>query len=685
MKVSKSDVDDIPSGQHGHEIGSSVPSTEIPPPQPDPAVQETSFAADARSELAVLDHEPVPEEEEEQTNPLALHPLPNYGGISSSSTTENGSSSPPQTSDVTNLAKGSPPRKSQSRSIPLDLLRGLLVAIMALDHNVMALKSWPHETALPAHGESDSGVPVTEWNHPLAYTIRTLTHLCAPGFTFLLGVGIVYFGRSRSLLGWTSREMLRHFAVRGFALIAVSVVMGLVLTRGKIWLLNIVLVMLGVDYFWSGVIFVMTKETEKVLAFLALKCLPSGSEKQNRGKPRSQIVCEGECEGEDGCAGDDTSGTDGERGRGRDTQPLLCPRPPPAVDEETLGGGGIAIAPDRKIIQAADISWYLHNLVLLGLALVTIWWNVWLSPTGGGCHPPTFTNTSIPTSSSIDTSSSTTSITVNSTATTVIIQDPFEQPQSGSNWKEAIFFKIWFYSIQTTHILSIYPPLAWISFSLLGLLYGRIILARPWSSKAIATGNALGGVAFVSVFISTRLFRVGNLSEGCLQMPEHSPPPHVGPDPGPGQQQLNQYLASVPSFLYLVKYPPDVAFWSFTMAVNFFILSVLSIIPSHLAVRYLGKILVVFGTSALFFYVLHLPLLFLFADAVFIPLLGRETNFMDPGQGQGQGQKAAAVGVDAPWAFFLNWLVVLGVLYPACRWYGNFKKGKGVDSLWRFF
>ncbi|KAK3355514.1 hypothetical protein B0H65DRAFT_50338 [Neurospora tetraspora] len=546
------------------------------PEQPDPAVQETSFAADAcdaSSDLQILDHEPIPDEEWHAQNgqSSALESQSNqhqhqHGSYSYGSFTHT-------------LRSGHDGHhKSTARALAPDLLRGLLMVLMALDHNAMALQSWDHATA--PQGENDS-IPVHEWNRPIAHNIRVLTHLCAPGFTFLLGMGIVYFGRSRTNLGWSTARMAWHFFTRAVVLTLVMIVMSLGITLGDTWFLNIVLFALAVDYLLSGLIWLVAAKTEKMLAFIILKVLPEKKE-------------------------DDA------------TEPLLANR-----------RGVEDIAPDRAIIRAADISWHIHNLVLSALAVVTIWWNIWLSPTNGHCGA-----------------------------------EPVQK------LPDTIWARIWFYQVFDTdwRIISVFPPLAWISFAILGLVAGRIILARSWSTKAITTGNLLAGIAFTIVFVGTRFLNAGNLSEGCLHMPEHAKPD--APD--------NQYLASWRSFIYLIKYPPDVAFWAFTMAGNLFLFAFFSVIPPRLATIVFDPLLV-FGTSALFFFVGHLTLLFVLARPAthwFGHVLGHP-DYWKPGQ--------PAVGVDNLWVFFGVWLLVLAIMYPLCKWYGGFKRRRGPDSIFRFF
>ncbi|KAK2009771.1 hypothetical protein LZ32DRAFT_608175 [Colletotrichum eremochloae] len=482
---------------------------------------------------------------------------------------------PPRPSPKPADADAPPP---STRALAPDLLRGLLMAFMAMDHNVIGLNAWPHSTS--ATGMESDATPVGRWNRPVGYAIRTLSHLCAPGFTFLLGMGVVYFGRSRVRLGWSPARMARHFAVRAAVLTLVSSAMGLAMTQGQLWFLNMVLVALAVDYLLVGLLWLAIAKTEPALA---------------SALDRFVLVVVGG------------------RGHGRERTPLLV---------QQTGHPSAKASP-----RAQSISWHAHNAVLLALAFVTIWWNIWLSPTHGVCTS----------------SSSSSSSTAND------------------------FWRFWFYEVDSPHVKSGFPPLAWLSFAVLGLLYGRVVLARPLRPTTLAAGNVAAGVVFAVLFVLTRLLRVGNLSEGCLRTPDQAAA-------GGG----NPYLASAASFFYVVKYPPDVAFFAYTLAATFFLLAALGAVPPRFATRYLG-VLLAFGTSALFFYVVHLVVLFALAILVTIPLFGHENDRppVIPGQ--------PAVGVDSVLVYWANWALVMAIMYPLCRWYSAFKKTTSADSVWRFF
>ncbi|KZL78148.1 membrane protein [Colletotrichum tofieldiae] len=480
------------------------------------------------------------------------------------------SSAAPANGATPETAGNAPP---PTRALAPDLLRGLLMMFMAMDHNVIGLNSWPHSTGAN-HTESDSAL-IDRWNRPIGYAVRTLSHLCAPGFTFLLGMGVVYFGRSRARLGWSPARMARHFAIRAVVLTAVSTAIGFVLSQGQLWFLNMVLVALAVDYLVVGLLWLGIAETEPMLA---------------SALDRFALVDDGD-----------------------ESTPLLVR----TGHRNPLKGKASA--------RAQSVSWHAHNALLVVLASVTIWWNIWLSPSHGACTA-----------------------------------SPIASAANG-------FWRFWFYEVSSPHVMSGFPPLAWLSFAILGLLYGRVVLARPLSPTTLASGNVAAGHLFSVLFVLTRVLRVGNLSEGCLQTPDQAAYPEANP-----------YLVSAASFFYVVKYPPDVAFFAYTLSATFFLLAILGMVPPRFATKWL-KVLLAFGTSALFFYLMHLLVLFGLSMLVTLRLFGRENGVPPPMEGR------PAVGVDSVLIWWANWALVMAIMYPLCRWYSAFKKTRGADSVWRFF
>ncbi|PNY29066.1 Uncharacterized protein TCAP_01009 [Tolypocladium capitatum] len=487
--------------------------------------------------------------------------------------------------DVEAPSSTSATKPSGARALAPDLLRGLLAMVMALDHTAVALQTWQHGTN--RNTEAD-GVPVRRFNFATAYLVRTLTHLCGAGFTFLLGLGVVYLGRSRTTkLGWSPLRLARYFAVRALVLTAVTAVFGFAVTGGRVWFLNMVLFALAVDYFLAGLLWLAFDKTEGLLAEQLTKVLK-----------RSDV----------------TAVDDGE------VRPLLGRR-----------GAGESGAASR----AASLSWHIHNAVLLALSIVTIFWNIWLSENHGHCEASS-----------------------SSTLPTWMQQRTVSAPQNP-------FARIWFWPVMGRRVVSGFPPMAWLSFAVLGLLFGRIAVARTWNPRTLAAGQAFAGVLFALVFALTRVLRFGNLSEGCLQTPEHERHPGANP-----------YLVSPASFFYVVKYPPDVAFWAMTMAGNLFLLALFGAIPIRIAKRF--TVFLDFGTTALFFYVAHLLLVFLLAR-ILIGLFGHDTGVADP------MNPDDSWGIDNLFGYFGTWALVMFILWPICRLYSRFKSGKPMDSIWRFF
>lgn len=218
-----------------------------------------------------------------------------------------------------------------SRSLAPDLLRGLLMILMAIDHCAVSQGAWRHGVALESEGD---GTIVDTWNDPVAWAARMSSHLCASGFMFLLGMGIVYFGRSRSKLGWSAREMAQHFAIRALVLAAVNELFFTVMLGGKFLILNPILLALAIDYLFAGLIWLAINASERTLSTML-----------------------------------DTSSDSPDDDAGR----LLLPGETGSQCKRSVSA------------WALRCSWHIHNAFLLILTVITVAWNHWLSPHQGHC------------------------------------------------------------------------------------------------------------------------------------------------------------------------------------------------------------------------------------------------------------------------------------------------------------
>ena len=103
------------------------------------------------------------------------------------------------------------------RLFALDALRGLIMILMALDH-----ANW---FIAQKHSSGEYwGGPYPVYHDVLAFLTRLATHPCAPGFAFLMGVGMLLFAESRKARGWSKWEILRDLWIRGVLLIALQLI-----------------------------------------------------------------------------------------------------------------------------------------------------------------------------------------------------------------------------------------------------------------------------------------------------------------------------------------------------------------------------------------------------------------------------------------------------------------------------
>jgi uncharacterized membrane protein len=105
------------------------------------------------------------------------------------------------------------PTAPAARLLSLDALRGLLMVLMALDHANQFI----------AHGKAGFELWIGPFpsygSRVLPFLTRWITHLAAPGFILLLGVGMALFTARRLTQGWTRWRIARHLLLRGALLI----------------------------------------------------------------------------------------------------------------------------------------------------------------------------------------------------------------------------------------------------------------------------------------------------------------------------------------------------------------------------------------------------------------------------------------------------------------------------------
>ncbi|KAK0553060.1 hypothetical protein OC844_006359 [Tilletia horrida] len=470
------------------------------------------------------------------------------------------------------------------RQVAPDALRGVLMMLMAFDHLNVNVATFPHGTAV--HSENASQV-VTEFSHGLGYVLRTASHLCASGFALLLGFGLVYFVSSRAQRSWSAGAQVGYLAKRALAILLVNEVTFLPFFPSmKIWLLNIILPALALDYLLIGLLVIS-------LDYYIQPALERWySQRQKSAAPRS------------------------------------APVPHSTQDSQQ---------------HSTFFSWIIDTL-LATLFFVATFSTIWSAPDQGRCV-------------------------AHHSADMHQLSAPW---QSAPNCKVSASLILQFFWLNkmcpNLGVVSVFPPLAWISFVLLGVIYARVILRLRIQQKGLLAFNVALGIVFALLFVSTRLLQYGNLSTDCLQTSAQLLHPN-----------RNQYIASIKSFLYITKYNPDPAFVFATSSVNFFLLAFFGLLFSSSATRLLAAlktVLLTYGIQALFFYAFHQLFLFVFALALRTAVPGifepRDPDVFPRPDGLG-------------WTgYFCVYAVAMVVCYYACREFARFKARRGPDSVWRF-
>jgi uncharacterized membrane protein len=176
-------------------------------------------------------------------------------------------------------------------------------------------------------------------------------------------------------------------------------------------------------------------------------------------------------------------------------------------------------------------------------------------------------------------------------------------------------------------LLVTYPALPWLAMMMLGFALGRVLLRQRARGDAVATRLCgVGGLAAIGVFA---LVRGAN---------------------GYGNMLLARDDGSLLQWLHVSKYPPSLAFSALELGLMGLLLAACLGLEARLRrpPRARNPVLVL-GQTALFFYLLHLPLLAAAAMA-----LGRF-------RAGGLFETFLAAGL------------ALALLYPACLWYRRYK------------
>lgn len=174
------------------------------------------------------------------------------------------------------------------------------------------------------------------------------------------------------------------------------------------------------------------------------------------------------------------------------------------------------------------------------------------------------------------------------------------------------------------NVFTIYPVIPWLGVTTFGMF-----LAERWFSSELDRRHEIGVLGFVLLvfFIISRFIGWGNF-------------------------QMNNFHSAV-DFFTLIKYPPGFSFICFSVGIGLVLLYIFSYPRNFLG----SSVLMLFGRTAMFFYLIHLYIYALIG--FFFPI------------GTGHGM------------LYLIWIIGLFPVYFLCRYYLDFKSRKGIKSIWK--
>jgi uncharacterized membrane protein len=216
----------------------------------------------------------------------------------------------------------------------------------------------------------------------------------------------------------------------------------------------------------------------------------------------------------------------------------------------------------------------------------------------------------------------------------------FPNPAAQLFW--SLLFKTQLFPISPQFMLLVaYPVVAWFGIMLVGYACGSVFTQPVEERKKQLL--SLGAIS-VGLFLIIRFINVYG-------------------DAAPWSVQVNT-LFTVLSFLNVSKYPPSLLYTLLMLGIMFMLLW-----AADGAVNPFRRWLMVYGNVPLFYYLIHW---YLVKSAMIGMMLTQGYNLSDLIIGPLSFGRPPDSGVSLTMVY-LVWLGLVAVLYPLCRWYGQYK------------
>jgi len=228
---------------------------------------------------------------------------------------------------------------------------------------------------------------------------------------------------------------------------------------------------------------------------------------------------------------------------------------------------------------------------------------------------------------------------------------PFTEPASRLTW--ALLFRTDLLSVSPNlSLIASYPLIPWFGIMLLGFAAGPLF-EQPLAQRKKRL--LYGGLGSLALFVLLRFINVYG-------------------DPAPWSVQKSP-LFTVLSFINVTKYPPSLLYTLITLGIAGVALSL-----ADGADSFFTRLLIVYGKVPLFYYLIHWYLVKL---SMVIMVLLQGYGFSDMPIGPFSFGRPPGAGVNLPMVYVV-WLSLVVILYPLCRWYGQYKASHPEKAWLRY-